>query len=171
MKKIFGGLLVTILMFGFITPVFAVEGAGTSSTDVEYVVEGSFTWSVPAKITVGSDNQHMGTGIVQITSNNIAEGKKIGIALGSSSNYNNGFNLKKENDNTLYPYVLAVEGNELQGATVAIDGIPWVMLRANPSENASQNLYAYFANENDKPTTAGTYTDTLTFEASVYDAD
>ena len=172
MKKIFGMLLVCVMMIGFISPVFAVEGDGSSTTDVEYVVEGSFTWSVPAKITVGTaDNK--GTGVVQITSNNLGEGKGIFIRLEGSSNYNNGFNLKKTGDNTLYPYVLGFRLNETDTPIEAepAELNPISVIRTTSHENLSTTLIAYFENDSDKPTTAGTYTDTLTFVASAYDND
>ena len=176
MKKFFGIALASIIMMGFVTPVFAVEGAGTSSTDVEYVVEESFTWSVPAKITVkeAGDTTYLGDQL-GITSNDLGNNKKIIISLVGSTNYSNGYlNLKKSNDNTLYPYVLTHVVSELAGSGILVESEPTT---SNPitildsSYGLSMNIRAEFASHNTTPTNAGTYTDTLTFRADVVDTN
>lgn len=175
MKKIFCMLLVCIMMGLFITPVFAIDGDGTNTTDVEYVVEGSYTWSVPAKITVGTPT-HKGGGDILITSNNLDSGKGIFIRLEQSTNYNNGFNLKKVGDNTYYPYVLEIcddgytdDGTAIETEPTTIN--PISIIRTTSHDANIARLVAYFASDDDKPTAAGTYTDTLTFTASTYDAN
>lgn len=176
MKKIFGMLLICFVMMVYITPVFAVEGEGSSSTNMEYVVEGSFTWSVPAKITIGPSSNHKGGGDVMITSNNLENGKGIFIRLEQAANYNNGFNLKKTGSNTYYPYVLEIANDLYTDDGTAIDSEPTnvnpiSMIRTTSHDIIGTRLVAYFASDSDKPTVAGTYNDTLTFAASVYDAD
>lgn len=170
MKKLFGALLAVIIMIGFITPVFAVEGAGTSSTDVEYVVEGSFTWSVPAKISVSTGLGSPGT--MQVTAFNLESNKEVSIQLTNSTNFDNGFYVKKSGDNTGYPYSLTAFTNNINGNGTSITSLNTEVLRVGSSNySTTTKLIVAGFGDGDEPTTAGTYTDTLTFQASVVDAD
>ena len=174
MKKLFSALLFSVMMVVFVTPVFAVEGEGSASSDVEYVVEGSFTWSVPAKITVGSDAEHKGTGVIEITNSTLSSDKAIALWFTGCSNYNNGFNLKKVGDNTLYPYILGMSTDEIESTpfdSEPTELAPKSLLRTAVHGIQPTYIQAWFNSEDDKPTTAGTYADTLTFEATVYDAN
>ncbi len=172
MKKFFGIALASIIMMGFITPVFAIDGEGSNTTDVEYVVEGSFTWSVPGKITVVDDSLTGDDYPIQVTNFNLGDDKAVSIKLINSSNYDNGFNLKKTGDNTKYPYVVnCSDKNGISCEPLSV-GLNYEFLKvgANDYLNKINYITAQFA-EGNTPTAAGTYTDTLTFAASIVDAE
>lgn len=149
--------------------VFAVEGTTnptTAKTDVKYVVEGSYKWSIHSEINFGKNagiNQHVAKegNKVQVTENIIPEGKKLNIKVAGSGDAG-AFTITNGGTE-----VLTYHANNGGAKDIAVNGD---VLNVNAGTNTGETTMKFTLDTTTKAAeVAGDYNGTLTYTASIVD--
>lgn len=149
--------------------VFAQEVTGTTdptsaTTDVKYLVEDSYKWSIHPEIDFGKNagiNQHVAKegNNVEVTENIIPEGKKLNIKVAGSGDAG-AFTIT--NDGT---EVLAYHANNGGSDDIAVNGD---VLNVNSGTNTGETTMKFTLDTTTKAAeVAGHYNGTLTYTASI----
>ena len=159
MKKLFTVLLTALMVFACTATVFA-EGKTdptTTTTDVTYTVAESFTWSIPANIT--------------LTTKDAAEGGEVGFTAGglctAGDTYKitykaaNGNLVSTTDSNVKLEYKVVIGTTDSVPATTATD-----VLEATAADINTGKKVAFKAKFTQAATQAGVYKDTVTFECA-----
>lgn len=149
--------------------VFAQEVTGTTeptsaTTDVKYLVEGSYKWSIHPEIDFGKNagiNQHVAKegNNVQVTENIIPEGKKLNIKVAGSGDAG-AFTITNGGTE-----VLAYHANNGGTEDIAVNGD---VLNVNSGTNTGATTMKFTLDTTTKAAeVAGHYNGTLTYTASI----
>lgn len=153
-KKGAAAVAATVAMLGgTILPVAAEE----KTTTINYTVDQSYAWTVPAKVTFTKNGDTTQTGKVDVSQNVIGYGKTLAITVGGTED----FTLKDSADaaNTRKYQVF------VNGATTAIAKGGSVLNVAAGTNTGSASLK--FALDKITVEKSGSYTDTLAFAAAI----
>lgn len=149
--------------------VFAQEVTGTTdptsaTTDVKYLVEDSYKWSIHPEIDFGKNagiNQHVAKegNNVQVTENIIPEGKKLNIKVAGSGDAG-AFTITNGGTE-----VLAYHANNGGSEDIAVNGD---VLNVNSGTNTGETTMKFTLDTTTKAAeVAGHYNGTLTYTASI----
>lgn len=149
--------------------VFAQEVTGTTeptsaTTDVKYLVEDSYKWSIHPEIDFGKNagiNQHVAKegNNVQVTENIIPEGKKLNIKVAGSGDAG-AFTITNGGTE-----VLAYHANNGGAEDIAVNGD---VLNVNSGTNTGETTMKFTLDTTTKAAeVAGHYNGTLTYTASI----
>ena len=149
--------------------VFAQEVTGTTeptsaTTDVKYLVEASYKWSIHPEIDFGKNagiNQHVAKegNNVQVTENIIPEGKKLNIKVAGSGDAG-AFTITNGGTE-----VLAYHANNGGAEDIAVNGD---VLNVNSGTNTGATTMKFTLDTTTKAAeVAGHYYGTLTYTASI----
>lgn len=149
--------------------VFAQEVTGTTeptsaTTDVKYLVEDSYKWSIHPEIDFGKNagiNQHVAKegNKVEVTENIIQEGKKLNIKVAGSGN-EGAFTITNGGTE-----VLAYHANNGGVEDIAVNGD---VLNVNSGTNTGETTMKFTLDTTTKAAeVAGHYNGTLTYTASI----
>lgn len=149
--------------------VFAQEVTGTTdptsaTTDVKYLVEDSYKWSIHPEIDFGKNagiNQHVAKegNNVQVTENIIPEGKKLNIKVAGSGDAG-AFTITNGGTE-----VLAYHANNGGAEDIAVNGD---VLNVNSGINTGKTTMKFTLDTTTKAAeVAGHYNGTLTYTASI----
>lgn len=151
------------------TSVFAQEVTGTTeptsaTTDVKYLVEDSYKWSIHPEIDFGKNagiNQHVAKegNNVKVTENIIPEGKKLNIKVAGSGDAG-AFTITNGGAE-----VLAYHANNGGAEDIAVNGD---VLNVNSGTNTGETTMKFTLDTTTKTAeVAGHYNGTLTYTASI----
>ena len=149
--------------------VFAQEVTGTTdptsaTTEVKYLVEDSYKWSIHSEIDFGKNagiNQHVAKegNKVEVTENIIQEGKKLNIKVAGSGN-EGAFTITNGGTE-----VLAYHANNGGSEDIAVNGD---VLNVNSGTNTGETTMKFTLDTTTKAAeVAGHYNGTLTYTASI----
>lgn len=149
--------------------VFAQEVTGTTeptsaTTNVKYLVEDSYKWSIHPEIDFGKNagiNQHVAKegNKVEVTENIIQEGKKLNIKVAGSGN-EGAFTITNGGTE-----VLAYHANNGGAEDIAVNGD---VLNVNSGTNTGETTMKFTLDTTTKAAeVAGHYNGTLTYTASI----
>lgn len=149
--------------------VFAQEVTGTTeptsaTTDVKYLVEDSYKWSIHPEIDFGKNagiNQHVAKegNNVQVTENIIPEGKKLNIKVAGSGD-TGAFTITNGGAE-----VLTYHANNGGAEDIAVNGD---VLNVNSGTNTGETTMKFTLDTTTKAAeVAGHYNGTLTYTASI----
>lgn len=149
--------------------VFAQEVTGTTdptsaTTDVKYLVEDSYKWSIHPEIDFGKNagiNQHVAKegNKVQVTENIIPEGKKLNIKVAGSGE-EGAFTITNGGSE-----VLTYHANNGGAEDIAVNGD---VLNVNSGTNTGETTMKFTLDTTTKAAeVAGHYNGTLTYTASI----
>lgn len=149
--------------------VFAQEVTGTTeptsaTTDVKYLVEDSYKWSIHPEIDFGKNagiNQHVAKegNNVEVTENIIPEGKKLNIKVAGSGDAG-AFTITNGGTE-----VLAYHANNGGAEDIAVNGD---VLNVNSGTNTGETTMKFTLDTTTKAAeVAGHYNGTLTYTASI----
>jgi len=149
--------------------VFAQDVTGTTeptsaTTDVKYLVEDSYKWSIHPEIDFGKNagiNQHVAKegNNVQVTENIIPEGKKLNIKVAGSGDAG-AFTITNGGTE-----VLAYHANNGGTGDIAVNGD---VLNVNSGTNTGETTMKFTLDTTTKAAeVAGHYNGTLTYTASI----
>lgn len=149
--------------------VFAQEVTGTTeptsaTTDVKYLVEGSYKWSIHPEIDFGKNagiNQHVAKegNNVEVTENIIPEGKKLNIKVAGSGDAG-AFTITNGG-----AVVLTYHANNGGAEDIAVNGD---VLNVNSGTNTGETTMKFTLDTTTKAAeVAGHYNGTLTYTASI----
>lgn len=149
--------------------VFAQEVTGTTeptsvTTDVKYLVEDSYKWSIHPEIDFGKNagiNQHVAKegNKVEVTENIIQEGKKLNIKVAGSGDAG-AFTITNGGTE-----VLAYHANNGGAEDIAVNGD---VLNVNSGTNTGETTMKFTLDTTTKAAeVAGHYNGTLTYTASI----
>lgn len=149
--------------------VFAQEVTGTTeptsaTTDVKYLVEDSYKWSIHPEIDFGKNagiNQHVAKegNNVEVTENIIPEGKKLNIKVAGSGDAG-AFTITNGGAE-----VLTYHANNGGAEDIAVNGD---VLNVNSGTNTSETTMKFTLDTTTKAAeVAGHYNGTLTYTASI----
>lgn len=149
--------------------VFAQEVTGTTdptsaTTDVKYLVEDSYKWSIHPEIDFGKNagiNQHVAKegNNVEVTENIIPEGKKLNIKVAGSGDAG-AFTITNGGTE-----VLAYHANNGGSDDIAVNGD---VLNVNSGTNTGETTMKFTLDTTTKAAeVAGHYNGTLTYTASI----
>lgn len=149
--------------------VFAQEVTGTTdptsaTTEVKYLVEDSYKWSIHSEIDFGKNagiNQHVAKegNKVEVTENIIQEGKKLNIKVAGSGN-EGAFTITNGGTE-----VLAYHANNGGAEDIAVNGD---VLNVNSGTNTGETTMKFTLDTTTKAAeVAGHYNGTLTYTASI----
>lgn len=149
--------------------VFAQEVTGTTeptsaTTDVKYLVEDSYKWSIHPEIDFGKNagiNQHVAKegNKVEVTENIIQEGKKLNIKVAGSGD-TGAFTITNGGTE-----VLAYHANNGGAEDIAVNGD---VLNVNSGTNTGETTMKFTLDTTTKAAeVAGHYNGTLTYTASI----
>lgn len=149
--------------------VFAQEVTGTTdptsaTTDVKYLVEDSYKWSIHPEIDFGKNagiNQHVAKegNNVEVTENIIPEGKKLNIKVAGSGDAG-AFTITNGGTE-----VLAYHANNGGSEDIAVNGD---VLNVNSGTNTGETTMKFTLDTTTKAAeVAGHYNGTLTYTASI----
>lgn len=153
--------------------VFAQEVTGTTestsaSTEVKYLVEGSYKWSIHSEIDFGKNkgiNQHVAVAKeenkVEVTENIIPEGKKLNIKVVGSGT-DKAFTIRNQGGNEELAYHVK-KGEE----DIAVGG-DVLNVNAGTNKDAATMTFILDTTKNTAEV-AGSYEGTLTYTASIVD--
>lgn len=151
--------------------VFAQEVTGTTeptsaTTDVKYLVEDSYKWSIHPEIDFGKNagiNQHVAKegNNVEVTENIIPEGKKLNIKVAGSGD-SGAFTITNGGAE-----VLTYHANNGGAEDIAVNGD---VLNVNSGTNTGSTTMKFTLDTTTKAAeVAGHYNGTLTYTASIID--
>ena len=186
-KKIMAACAATALLATMTTTsVFAIEGTSandtTGTTTVKYEVTEGYTWSIPAVIDFGKDAGVNKTNVngtakttdgaatdskVSVTKNVIAEGKKLQITA-KGSGTEGAFTIKSKDGNGSKELTYTIKVDSAAGAISAGASVLDVPAGTNTKD---AKLTFTLSTTEDAAETAGSYQGTVTYTASVVDAD
>ena len=151
MKKIFAGLAMstvaaTLLAGNVFASVASISG-DQKSTELSKTVGETFTWSVSSEL-VGD-----GTIDVEVTSENLLANREVNIAITGATNYDSGF-LAVKSAGVSIPY-------SVSKSTTVLD-LNEVFYHSSSDDEVSLDVVF-----NTFGAAAGTYSDTLTFTATI----
>lgn len=164
-KKVMAACAATALLATMATTsVFAIDSDSTASTngtaEVKYTVAESYSWTVPADVTFtstqGINETEDKTATVSVEKNVIPDGKSLNISISSK----NGF--KVVNSGTSLDYKVVKTGN-----TTALTNDDVILTVKAGVNTGSQELTFTLSTTTGTAEVAGTYTDTVTYTATV----
>ena len=173
MKKYAGKVLAATMAVSMMVPmmgmnVFAAEASTKSgTTNVKYVVQESYTWSVPTEITFTSNNTEITTSEtagasqnVQVTKNVIPNNKKLVISV-TNTDYK-----IKTNDGASLNYKVSVKGTDEQ--YIELTGEKKDVLSVDAGTNTGSATLKFNLTK-DSTEKAGTYTGTVSYTSALKD--
>lgn len=160
-KKMIAGIMAAMMTAGMVMPVSAAdttENPNTKSTTVGYVEPSTFTLSIPSAVTLEEDGQVSDE--IGLSAINVSTTEKVQIEV---------------TDGIANGQVTLVDVNDPDNAcysTVSMDGTTGINLNAPIAEFTQEStpllVPIYFSALGDVP--AGTYSGTITFQASIVSA-
>ena len=151
--KVISAILSVVLLLAISTQVFA----DTQQTTITLDIPEKFTWSVTDSVNVGQDIE------VAITSSKLCDGSYITVQLTNSTNYDSEgqFVLTAPGSTSKPQYVL-----EAKSPDVEIESLPYTVINMPTSTGTNRTIETSW--NTSAPYAAGSYSDTLTFEAELH---
>ena len=167
-KKLMAMALAAAMMTGTFAagvPALATEADNKNQTTISVTVapRNTYTLSVPATTEISADGSATQlTNGITITNGELAEGKKLTVTASTTS----GWKMSADDVGTTIGYALYSDAG-----TTAATSWEFSQEEANKENGTTKDVYAKATAEDLKTAKAGTYSDVITFEASVEDAE